>query len=91
MATFERKCGACGKWAFVDGTLKATDPCPFCRADYGPVGLGDRLSSGAPGEFVDPKTVGRKKPVPPAEEPKLPAPGPGEQGYRPLAPKRGQS
>ncbi len=89
---FERRCVDCRKFSTVEviGSLTHGDfgACPFCGGPFGPLGLGDRLISGDAVELVDPKTHGKRKAVPPAEEPKLPAPGPGEQGYRPVDPRR---
>ena len=94
MATFERRCPGCGKWSTVEvkgSIVSTTTVCPFCRASYGPIGIGDKLVKGEPMELVNPKNVGRKGPVAPAEEPKLPEPMPGEEGYVAPSPKRGAS
>lgn len=93
MALYERKCRECGKWARArDG-----DACPWCKAKYGPITLGlDVLRDFEPGDvIVDPKTAGRKgeKREIVGDVPKNQSivPKPGEFGYVPEAPKRGQS
>lgn len=89
MATYERRCSNCGKWTTseIRGSIVKNDfgKCAYCRFPFGPVGIGDKLIDGDKLELVNPKTHGRQGPVAPAEEPKLPTPAPGQEGYR--APK----
>lgn len=86
MATYERKCRSCGKWALNDG--KPDEKCPSCRAPFGKIELGMDVLRDPGAEAVPtkvPKSQGYK------EATKLPAPKPGEFGYRPTSPKRGAS
>ncbi len=90
-ATFERRCRSCGKWSTVEVTGTLTHPespsCPFCKADYGPIDVGDKLVTGD--GLVNPaKWKGGKVYDAPT---KLPPPGPGEEGYVPSKPKKGAS
>lgn len=90
MATYERRCANCGKWTTVEilGSITHNDfgKCPFCKAPFGPVGLGDKLVKGDPIELVNPKTWKGTKPA--DEASKLPDPKPGEEGYRAPRPTR---